>query len=46
MRHKDSQWGEYAEANLGVLMDLRDELKALNRIFGCHNFLKGKAKKI
>jgi len=28
------------EATLAVLMDLRDEMQALNRVFACQNFLR------
>lgn len=28
------------DAHLAVLMDIRDELQALNRVFGCQNFLE------
>lgn len=45
-RHKDTLWdcgGPVVEtvhhANLAVLMDIRDELKTLNRLFGCHRFV-------
>lgn len=31
--------GDYAHAHLAVLMDIRDELQALNRVFACPNFL-------
>lgn len=31
--------GSYEHAHLAVLMDLRDELKTLNRVFACQNFL-------
>lgn len=27
-------------ASLAVLMDIRDELQKLNRVFECHNFLR------
>ena len=27
------------EASLSVLMDIRDELKSLNRVIGCRNFM-------
>lgn len=43
-RHKDGNWnlGEpvmtWEEASVAVLMDIRDELKQLNRIFACPNF--------
>ena len=43
-RNKDWNWGigegptySWDAATLAVLMDLRDELKALNRIVGCDN---------
>jgi len=44
MRHKDINWS-LAEAPsieggiLCVLMDIRDELKKLNEVFNCRNFL-------
>jgi hypothetical protein len=43
-RHKDAQWNCGVEptvdgAQLAVLMDIRDELKAINRVLGCSNFL-------
>jgi hypothetical protein len=45
-RRKDAQW-LFPESNwnidnaiLAVLMDLRDELKAINRVLGCANFLR------
>jgi hypothetical protein len=42
-RHKDTNWNltESAStdhAQLAVMMDIRDELKALNRTFNCANF--------
>ena len=42
-RHKDAKWsiGERPDmqgAHLGLLMDLRDELKQLNALLGCRNF--------
>lgn len=49
-RYKDVVWALPEEgpsllyAQLGVLMDIRDELQALNRIFHCHNFLAVPAK--
>jgi hypothetical protein len=44
-RHKDSDWNVAGEpdvpaATLCVLMYIRDELKALNRVIGCHNFIR------
>lgn len=43
-RHKDINWNltETATeptASLAVLMDIRDELKRLNRVFECSRFL-------
>ena len=45
-RYKNAEWNcgnhevqSVAHAQLAVLMDIRDELQALNRIFQCHNFL-------
>jgi hypothetical protein len=47
-RHKDGKWqaGDsdgvvptWERAQLAVLMDLRDELKKLNRVLECPNFL-------
>lgn len=44
-RHKNANWslhdpaGSWNEAHIAVLMDIRDELQALNRIIGCANFL-------
>ena len=31
--------GSYAGASLAVLMDVRDELRKLNAVFACPNFL-------
>lgn len=60
-RLKDNEWtvdpganGNYSmeAATLVVLMDVRDELKKLNGVFGCYNFqsiphtLKGIRKKL
>jgi hypothetical protein len=45
-RFKDVNWhlandlGQARDAQLAVLMDIRDELKQLNRTFGCFNFLE------
>jgi hypothetical protein len=43
---KDADWSipdplkaSYEAAHLAVLMDLRDELKDLNNLFRCQNFL-------
>lgn len=45
-RHKDAQWDlcspqvdSWAEVQVAVLMDIRDELKQLNRLLGCQNFI-------
>ena len=41
-RWKDHNWtpeGTYPGAQLAVLMDLRDELKALNGLLHCGNFV-------
>lgn len=45
-RHKDVVWGLNEHpgidgAALGVLMDLRDELKAIRRLMECHNVQAG-----
>ena len=44
-RYKDAAWKlpesgllSYEVAQLAVMMDIRDELKQLNRLLGCHNF--------
>lgn len=44
-RRKDVDWNNGEEgsttcqqATRAVLMDIRDELKALNRVFGCYRF--------
>jgi hypothetical protein len=45
-RHKDANWNlaeegpGYEGAKLAVLMDIRDELKVLNKVFACSNFLE------
>lgn len=46
-RQKDSNWSigdgpsySYDAAHLAVLMDLRDELKRLNRLLHCPNFIE------
>jgi len=45
---KDFEWGlspdsrgkySFDSANLSVLMDIRDELKRLNNLLHCHNFV-------
>jgi hypothetical protein len=44
-RHANTEW-ELPEkvswecANLAVLMDIRAELRSLNRLLGCQNFLR------
>jgi hypothetical protein len=43
-RFKDVEWqlddsASYERAQLAVLMDIRDELKRLNRLLDCRNFL-------
>lgn len=42
-RHKDANWQinevSYDSAQLAVLMDIRDELKQLNRVLNCRDFL-------
>jgi len=44
-RHKDAVWrlsdpaGTWDEVKIAVLMDIRDELKSINRTLGCANFL-------
>lgn len=44
-RHKDANWNlpdkltDWKECELAVLMDIRDEMKKLNRLFECPNFL-------
>jgi hypothetical protein len=41
IRHKDRDWSDapntYENADLRVLMDIRDELKQLNAVFACRN---------
>lgn len=48
-RHKDAQWHvaddagrvtQWDQVQVAILMDLRDELKKLNAVFSCHNFLE------
>jgi hypothetical protein len=44
-RRKDVHWCieepmSFEKATLAVLMDMRDELKAINRVLGCSNFLR------
>lgn len=43
-RHKDAEWNlpgpsvtTWEQASVAVLMDIRDELKALNRTMQCRN---------
>jgi hypothetical protein len=44
-RHKNVNWGlpdnrvGYVQAQIALLMDIRDELQQLNRTFGCVSFL-------
>lgn len=44
-RRKDVNWDlperveTWEQVQVAVLMDIRDELKQLNRTLGCHNFL-------
>ena len=45
-RHKDSNWNldtppGLTGAGVAVLMDIRDELKALNRVMQCSNVATG-----
>lgn len=43
-RHKDRDWSDapntYEFGTIRVLMDIRDELKAMNRVLQCHNTLR------
>lgn len=44
-RHRDADWNlpddmTWDKVNLAVLMDIRDEMKRLNRLFHCSNFLE------
>jgi len=49
MRHRNANWAitlhsngqtvSFEGAQLAVLMDIRDELQALNRLLNCHNAL-------
>ena len=44
-RHKDVKWSmpdvdAWPVANLATLMDIRDELKALNQLLHCHEFME------
>lgn len=46
-RHKNTDWNlpgpqleNWSQASVAVLMDIRDELQALNRIIGCPNFIR------
>lgn len=42
MRHKDVVWNvpekptEYSQLQVAILMDIRDELKAIRRLAECH----------
>lgn len=45
-RHKDAQWSlpegkveTWEQASVAVLMDIRDELKTLNALLRCPNFI-------
>lgn len=44
-RHKDQNWKipdrpeNWTQANTAVLMDIRDELKRLNSLLNCPNFI-------
>lgn len=44
-RHKDANWNlpekvsTYSEAHAAILMDIRDELKAISRVLHCPNCL-------
>jgi len=43
-RQRDRVWyppNEWAYVNLQILMDIRDELKALNRVMQCKNVAQG-----
>lgn len=35
--NREGQITEYAQCQLAVMMDIRDELKKLNAVFSCHN---------
>lgn len=43
-RHKNTNWnlpdkcGSWEQASAAILMDIREELQALNRLLNCHNF--------
>lgn len=43
-RHKDRDWSDAPNTmefgTIRVLMDIRDELQKLNRVFECGNFLR------
>lgn len=45
-RHKDASWTlsdrvlSWEEVNTAVLMDIRDELKTLNAVLRCPNFME------
>lgn len=49
-RHKNTNWElptsetgrikDWAYVNIAVLMDIRDELQKLNRVFECQNFIR------
>lgn len=44
-RHKDANWTlpetleDWQQAQLAVLMDIRDELKRMNAVIQCSNFI-------
>jgi len=44
-RHKDGDWklpdrcADWTQVEVAILMDIRDELKQLNRLLRCPNFL-------
>lgn len=44
VRHKDRDWSDapntYEFGTIRVLMDIRDELKAMNRVLQCSNTLR------
>lgn len=49
-RHKNGNWNlptsdsgaiqSWDYVSIAVLMDIRDELQTLNRLLGCHNFVR------
>lgn len=46
MRHENVNWElpeklvSWEQVNTAILMDIRDELRTLNRVFQCSNFLR------